>query len=115
MNITGIDGLIKDIEFSFALPSIVFVMALINIRLTPRSKYNGLKLRLVLIAVIIMFIYALGSLMFQDRSVLTAIWLASPIGYSCLYCACILILIAAIAGLINWKLRPARWANSAEN
>jgi hypothetical protein len=114
MSISGIDGLIKDIEFSFILPSVGFVLALINIRLTPRSKYNGLKLRFVLIAVILLFICELGTLMFQDRAVLIAIWLTFPMGYTCFYCVCTLIIIAALLALIKWKLSPARWKNSSE-
>jgi|SRR5271155_37762 len=112
MNVGDIHGLIKDIEFAFVLPFVGFVLAVINIRLTPRSRFNGLKLRLSLSFVLLLFASLFSVLMFQDRLVLTALWRCSPVGYSLLYSICALLIGAAIIGLITWKLRPERWKDS---
>jgi uncharacterized membrane protein YidH (DUF202 family) len=112
MNIADLDGLLKDLEFTFGAPFVFFVLAMMNIRLTPRSRYSGLKLRLVLVVVIAFLVLGLGWTIFQDRDVLTTLLLTSPITYSCFYSVCILIVLAAIMGLIYWQLRPERWKNT---
>lgn len=106
MNVAGVREVIKGIEFAFALPFVGFVLALINIKMTPRSKFNRLKLRLSLSFVLVLFVCLFCVLMFQDRLVLLALWGFSPVMYSFIYCVCILFLVGALIGIIHWKLRP---------
>lgn len=109
MIVPGIDGLIKDIEVSFVLPAVGFVLALMNIRFTPRSKYNALKLRIFLVFVLFLFVFLLSSLMYQDRAVLKALLQDNPVLYSFAYFTSGSLVVAGLAGLVHWKLRPELW------
>lgn len=110
MNVGSVDGLIEDIKMAFGLPALGFVMFSIITRLTPHSKVNALMQRLSLVFVILLFVTALSVLMFQDRDELIAIWRTSPLIYTFVYSICSLIIIAAIACLTYWKLRPELWS-----
>ena len=105
----GVDGLIKNIEVTFVVPAVVLLLALLNIRFTPRSKYNALKLRLFLIVVLLMFAYCVSSVISQDSAVLKALWQDNPILYSFVYSLSSILLLIGIAALVYWKLRPELW------
>jgi hypothetical protein len=109
VTVAGISGLMKDIAVSFALPLLFLCLALVNIKLSSRRKYAGLKLRLSLIFSIGLFLYLLFSLMLQDRFVLEAIWRSSPAFFSCLYTVTAVLVCTGIAGLTYWQLRPKLW------
>lgn len=112
MNVAGVQEVIKDIEFAFALPFVGFVLALINIKMTPRSKFNRLKLQLSLSFVLVLFVCLSSVLMFQDRVVLLALWESSPVIYSFIYSICVLSMVGALIGIIHWKLRPRQWKSN---
>lgn len=107
--IVGVGGLIDDIAVSFMVPTVCLVLALINIRFTPRSKYNALKLRIFLVFVLFLFVFLLSSLMCQDRAVLKALWQDNPVLYSFAYFLSGAAVVAGVAGLVFWKLRPDLW------
>lgn len=109
MIVAGIGGLIDDIAISFAVPAACLVLALINIRFTPRSKYNALKLRIFLVFVLFLFVFLLSGLMYQDRAVLKALWQHHPIFYSFAYFLSGALLVVGVAGLAYLKLRPELW------
>lgn len=109
MNVVDVRGLLKDIQVAFVLPSVCFVMALINIRLSSPSKFSLLKFRLSLSFVLLLFVCALSVLMFQDRGVLMAIWRTSTVVYTFVYTICSLFIVGAVCWLIYWKLRPELW------
>lgn len=109
MNIAGIGGLMADLKFSFGLPLFFFGLALVNIRLSSRRKYAGLKLRVSLVFSIALFACLLCTLLFQDRSVLGAIWNDNPVLFSSVYATGSALVLAGIAGVAYWKLRPALW------
>jgi len=111
MQVAGVDGLIKDIGFSFLLPAIGFVMAVINIKYTRGSKNDALKLRLSLAFCLLLFAVSFCVLMIQDRAVLTALWRISPILYSAVYSCCGLLIIGGVAALAYWRLRPELWTS----
>jgi glucose-6-phosphate-specific signal transduction histidine kinase len=109
MIVAGADGLIRDIAVSFVVPAVCLALALINIRSTPRSKYNPLKLRLFLIFVLFLFASFLSTLMYQDRVVLKALWRDNPVLYSFVYFLSGALVVAGVVGLVYWKLRPELW------
>jgi glucose-6-phosphate-specific signal transduction histidine kinase len=113
MIIISVDGLIRDIEVSFGLPAIGFALALINIRFTPRSKFNALKLRFSLTFVLLLFAYLIGNLMYQDRAVLLSLWADSPILYSLVYTLSGVLVLTSIIAVYYWKLRPELWRRKA--
>src|ERR1039457_1636522 len=109
MIVAGVGGLIDDIAVSFAVPGVCLVLALMNIRFTPRSKYNALKLRIFLVFVLFLFVFLLSSLMYQDRAVLKALLQDNPVLYSFAYFTSGALVVAGLAGLVYWKLRPELW------
>ena len=109
MIVPGVGGLIDDIAVSFAVPAVGLVLALINIRFTPRSKYNALKLRIFLVFLLFLFAFLVSSLMYQDRAVLKALWQDNPILYSLVYLLNGALVVAGVAVLVYWKLRPELW------
>lgn len=109
MDSESVAGLLKDIGYAFGLPIVGFVMAWVNIKLTPRSRFSSLKLRIAIAFVLLLFSCLLPILMFQDRAALVEIWRASPLVYSVVYAMCCLFIIICICGLIYGKLRPTLW------
>jgi hypothetical protein len=109
MIVAGVSGLIEDIGVSFGLPLFFLCLALVNIRVSSRRKYAGLKLRVSLVFSIGLFGYLISSLMLQDRFVLASIWKGSPALYSLLYVVGAVLVLVGIAGLAYWKLRPSLW------
>ena len=109
MIVAGVDGLINDIEVSFVVPAASLVLALINIRFTPRSKYNALKLRIFLVFVLFLFVSLLSSLIYKDRAVVKALWQDNPVLCSLAYFLSGALVVAGVASLVYWKLRPELW------
>jgi hypothetical protein len=109
VNIEGVPGLLKDIEFSFGLPILVFAMAMINIKFS-NYRSDMLMHRLSLSCCLLLFITCFSFVMSQDRSVLIALWRTSPAGYSFLYAAGMAIIMGIFAFLVQRKLRPTLWS-----
>ncbi len=109
MYVAGVDGLIDDIKVAFVLPVVGFIVFSIITKLTPHSKVNALMQRLSLIFVILLFAIGLGTLMFQDRAALVALWEENPVVYSFVYSISIALMTAGIVSLVYWKLRPQLW------
>ena len=109
MNIAGVDGLIKDIEFAFGLPAVAYFMFLLNIKFSRYGKRKALMQRLSLIVVLLLFSIGLSTLMFQDRAVLIAVWEQNSILYSLVYLIASVLVITGISTLIYFELRPERW------
>jgi hypothetical protein len=105
--IEGVSNLLGDIEFSFGLPALGFVMAQKFCRST---KYGSLMLRLSISYCLLLFIIMFATLMFQDRAVLTAMWHTSQILYSVVYALSCFLIVGAFALIISTKLRPSLWS-----
>jgi hypothetical protein len=73
MSVDGIGGLLEDLGISFGIPLLFLLLALANIKFSS-GKHIDLKLKLSLIFAIALFAYLFGSLMHQDRQVLTVLW-----------------------------------------
>ncbi len=112
MNVPDPQGLLEDVEFALALPLVGFVLAAINLRLTRSNKFKGLKFRLSLSFVLLLFLCLSSVLMFQDRSTLIMLWNASPAAWSALYGASVFITVSVIVGLAYWQLRPEKWRDA---
>jgi len=109
MNIEGLPGLLKDVEFSFILPSVGYLMVVLNVKYSRSSRFDTLILRIGLSFCLLLFLCGFISLMIQDRAVLATLWHSSPVLYSLLYTLSCLIIIGAIAYLVSAKLRPSLW------
>jgi hypothetical protein len=108
----NVGRLVEDIGVSFGLPFLFLLLALVNIKLSRRT-YSGLKLRLSLIFVMVLFGYLICSLMFQDREALEAIWRSSPVFYSLVYSLGAIFVVCGIVALTYWKLRPEMWRRNS--
>ncbi len=113
MIVVGVDRLIEDIEVSFWLPAVTFAMMTILTKLTSRSERGKasapLTIRISLIFVLLLFAFTISCTMYQDRGVLLSLWERSPVLYSLLYLIGGALILAGIAALVYWKLRPALW------
>lgn len=114
-DIVGVGGLAEDIGVSFGLPILFMSLALVNITISSRRRYAGLKLRLSLIFSIALFTYLILSLLFQDRLVLSAIWHSGPVLYSFVYSVAGVSVLVGVVGLAYWKLRPELWRGGDED
>lgn len=114
MSVAGIAGLVEDIGVSLGLPLLFLCLAFANIKLSSKRKHSGLKMRASLTFAIALFAYLIGTLMFQDRSVLMTLWQRNPILYSLAYIASGVVVLAGVGALVNWKLRPTLWRNDHE-
>jgi hypothetical protein len=112
MTIAGVDGVIRDIEFAFVLPSVGYLMAQVNIRMRPQAKSNELWQRLSLSFVLLLLASLLAVFTFQDRAVFAAIWRTSPVAYSFIYSISGLLVAGGIAFLAYRKLRPELWSRT---
>jgi uncharacterized membrane protein YcjF (UPF0283 family) len=109
MDIPGIDGLIQDIEAPFVILAICLLLMYFNSRMARPSKFYLLNFRLVLSFFLLGFIAMLCALMYQDRAVLIALWEKNPVVYSLIYLMSCIFVIAVVAALAFWKLRPELW------
>jgi hypothetical protein len=109
MNIAGLPGLIKDIEFAFGLPLVGFGMWVINIKLSRSSRFDALKLRIGLSFCLFLFAALFTVLTFQDRAVLATIWRMSPVLYTVVYAIFGILILAMLTSIVSSKLRPSSW------
>ena len=109
MDVSGVTELLEDIKVAFVLPIVGFIMFWILLKVTPRSKFNAVLRRLSLIFVLALFVVVLSTLMFQDRSVLIALWTQNPLLFSSVYALFSVVVATGIAVLCYSKLRPSFW------
>lgn len=113
MTIEGVPGLLEDLEVSFGLPLLGFVMFALNRTVSGklrRSKRNEpLLQRIAITFCLLLFLYLFISLMQQDRAVLAAVWHTSPTLYSLVYGTSTLLMFGGFFAIIWWKLRPTLW------
>jgi uncharacterized membrane protein YcjF (UPF0283 family) len=109
MNVPGVNGLIGDIEFAFGLPIVVYLMFLLNLKFGRYGRFKALLQRLSLTFVLLLFATDLIWLMLQDRTVLKALWQENSVFYSLAYSVSSVLVIAGVAALAYWKLRPELW------
>ena len=109
MTIQGVRGLLGDLEFSFVLPSVSFVMFVINRKWSRSTSYDRLLLRLGLFFSLLLFLTSFTVLMYQDRTVLYALWQSSPLLYSVVYGGSAILIASALTWIVHSKLRPSLW------
>jgi hypothetical protein len=109
MNVPGVNDLIRDIEFAFGLPTVVYIMFLINLRFGRYARFKPLMQKLSIVFVLLLFSIDLIWLMSQDRTVLKALWQGNPVFYSLAYCVGGVSVLTGVAALAYWKLRPELW------
>jgi hypothetical protein len=108
MNIINTAGLLKDLEFVFVLPTVGFVGFALNARISQKTGFTPQKQRIALTFCPLLFAFC-TVVVWQDRAVLIALWRTSQVVYSVVYASCGLSVVAGVAGLIRWKLRPSLW------
>lgn len=114
MDSSGVNGLIEDIRAGFLLPGIGLVIALINIRFTRDRRVRAERLRIALSILLVLFLVFLSALLLRDRSVLVALWNESPALYSFVYSISCVFVIAGVAAVVHWKLRPKLWLGGSD-
>lgn len=114
---TGMDvgRLIEDLRAAFLIPGIGLGITLVNIRLTRDPQSRNLRLRVMLSFLLALFLALLGTALVQNRSVLAELWNANSILYSLVYAGGGALVIAGVALVVYWKLRPQLWRDGSSS
>jgi hypothetical protein len=114
MSIHSVDGLITDIEAPFQLLAVALVFLFINSKMSRQTQFYLLTFRLAMCLIIFGFLVMLGMITWQDRSTLIALWEQHPFLYSLVYPLFWVLVLAGVAAIAYWKLRPELWRNEDE-
>jgi len=101
--------LIGNIEFSFVVPCVTVALGLLNVKLSPRSKINGTKLRIILSFSVILFVACVGATIYENQLALGTLFKDDPVVLTLVVLFIFVSLVIVLAGLIYWKLRPSLW------
>jgi hypothetical protein len=105
----GIKKLIEDIEFCFVVPILTLCFGFANSRLRWNRRDSAFRIRLVLTLAILLFLFAICTVIVQDRIILVGLWQESPVFWSLVYSIGNILGLLGIGALIYWKLRPKLW------
>jgi hypothetical protein len=105
----NVDRLIQDIEAPIKLLAISLFILYINSRMARRSESYLIIARATLTFLLFCFVVMLCGLMYQDRATLEALWMQNPPLYSLAYITGCILVLAGVAALSYWKLRPELW------
>lgn len=105
----GVSKLAEDAGVLLLAPLFFLCFGLGNAMLPQNRRDSEFRVRLVLALGVLFFLFAIFTVIIQDRAILIVIWKENPILFSFLYSACGILLFLAISTLIHWKLRPSLW------
>ena len=105
----GISKLADDAEVLLVAPILFLCFGLGNAMLPRNSAENGFRTRLVLALALLFFIFAICTVIIQDRAILSNLWLKSPALYSFMYSLASALGILGFGALFYWKLRLKLW------
>jgi hypothetical protein len=115
VNAPNVSGLIYDLRFAYGFPVLVFIGFWLNRRLSRKSRFNPLLLRISIAFCLTLFASVLGTLLYQDRIATTYLSTNASALELLVYIAMGVLTAALFLGIIYWKLRPSRrkrdWTN----
>lgn len=98
-----------DLKFAYGFPVLAFIMFAVNRRLSRKSRFNPLLLRISLAFCLLLFVVVLSTLIYQDREAAAYLWSTASLPELLLYIALGLATLLLPIALVYWKLRPNRW------
>jgi hypothetical protein len=108
----GISKLAEDAGVLLVAPVLFLCFGLGNAMLPQNRKDSGFRTRLVLALALLFFLFAICTVIIQDRTILIGLWRQSPILYSLMYSIAGVLGIVGVGALFKWKLRPKLWRQS---
>ncbi|MGA3264696.1 MAG: hypothetical protein ABSC47_11710 [Terracidiphilus sp.] len=108
----GISKLASDAGVLLVAPILFLCFGFGNAMLPQNRADSGFRTRLVLALALLFVLFALCTVVIQDRVILINLWQESPILYSFMYSIAGVLGILGVGALFFWKLRPKLWRES---
>jgi hypothetical protein len=108
-NIGALTKLAEDAALLVLAPFLFLCFGLANAMLPYNRSDRGFRTRLVLGLAVLLCVFAVCTVIVQDRAILIGVWRQNPVLYSLVYLICSVISILVLGALIHWKLRPKLW------
>lgn len=105
----GISKLASDAGVLLVAPILFLCFGLGNAMLPQNRADSRFRTRLVLALALLFVLFAIFTVVIQDRVILTNLWQGNPILYSFLYSIACVLAILGVGALFQWKLRPKLW------
>jgi hypothetical protein len=105
----NISKLAGDLAVMLLAPIIFLCLGFANSRLPFNRHDREFRMRLVLALSVLFFVFAICTVMVQDRAILIYLWQESPILYSLVYLVGGIFSVVGTGALIYFKLRPELW------
>ena len=110
----GISKLASDAGVLLVAPIIFLCFGLGNAMLPQNRADSVFRTRLVLALALLFVLFAVFTVIFQDRVILINLWQGSPILYSIMYAIACGLGILGVGALFQWKLRPKLWRENRQ-
>ncbi|MGB7546281.1 MAG: hypothetical protein WBM14_00900 [Terracidiphilus sp.] len=108
----GISKLADDAGVLLVAPILFLCFGFGNAMLPQNRSDSGFRTRLVLALALFFFLFAICTVIVQDRVILISLWQQSPVLYSFMYSIASALGIFCVGALFYWKLRPTLWRRS---
>jgi phosphoglycerol transferase MdoB-like AlkP superfamily enzyme len=105
----GISKLASDAGVLLVAPILFLCFGLGNAMLPQNRADSGFRTRLVLALALLFVLFAICTVVIQDRAILISLWQESPILYSFMYSIAGILGILGVGALFHWKLKPKLW------
>ena len=111
-SVEGLSKLADDAGVLLVAPVLFLCFGLGNAILPQNRRDSGFRARLVLSLALLFFLFAICTVIVQDRLILMNLWQQSPFLCSLIYLIAGVLGITGVGALIHWKLRPKHWRRS---
>ena len=108
-SVEGVSKLAEDAGVLLVAPVLFLCFGLGNAMLPQNRRDGEFRTRLVLALAVLFFLFAICTVIVQDRAALINLWQGSPVLYSFAYLVACVSGILGLRALFHWKLRPKLW------
>jgi hypothetical protein len=110
----GISKLASDAGVLLVAPILFLCFGLGNAMLPQNRADSRFRMRLVLALALLFVLFAIGTVVTQDRVILIGLWQESPLLYSFMYAIASALGLLGVGMLFRWKLRPKLWRENRQ-
>lgn len=111
-SVEGVSKLAEDAGVLLVAPVLFLCFGLGNAMLPQNRADSEFRARLVLVLALLFFLFAICTVIVQDRVILISLWRQSPVLCSLMYLIAGVLSITGVVALFHWKLRPKHWRRS---
>ena len=108
-SVEGIAKLADDAGVLLVAPALFLCFGLGNAMLPRNRRDSGFRTRLVLALALLFFLFAICTVVVQDRVILVSLWEQSPVLCSLMYLIAGVLVIMGVGVLFKMTLRPKLW------